>query len=118
MLCNAPQKDPVHLWIREWVLPDDPGLIGCIIVPQHLVNYMPAWTYTDAMVFVAPGMPGPNFIELLNTKIHLACNFCLDKTFHVIFRISKQQLNTSNKLYATIRNFVGYPFFIKEEISC
>ena len=31
---------------------------------------------------------------------------------------SKQQLNTSNKQYATNRNLIGNPVFIKEEISC
>ena len=51
-------------------------------------------------------------------KICLSWNFCLDKNW--IFRISKQQLNTSNKHYATNGNLVGTcnPVFIKEEISC
>ena len=34
----------------------------------------------------------------------------------MIFRISKQELNTSNKQYATNGNLVGNPVFIKEEI--
>ena len=34
------------------------------------------------------------------------------------FRISKQQLNTSNKQYATNGNLVGNPVLIKKEISC
>ena len=32
--------------------------------------------------------------------------------------MSKQQLNTSNKQYATNENLVGNPVFIKEETSC
>ena len=32
--------------------------------------------------------------------------------------VSKQQLNTSNRQYASNSNFVGNPVFIKEEISC
>ena len=35
--------------------------------------------------------------------------------FHMISRISKQQLKTSNKQYATNGNLVGNPVFIKEE---
>ena len=38
--------------------------------------------------------------------------------FLVIFRISKQQLNTSNKQHATNWNMVCNPVFIKEELSC
>ena len=40
------------------------------------------------------------------------------KNVHVIFRISKQQLNTSNKQYATNESLFGNPVFTKEEISC
>ena len=57
--------------------------------------------------------PGPNFICL-------AWNFPLDKNriTNQISRIIKQQLNTSNKQYATNGNLVSNPVFIKEEISC
>ena len=36
----------------------------------------------------------------------------------MIFRISKQQLNTDDKENATNGNSVGNPVLIKEEISC
>ena len=36
----------------------------------------------------------------------------------MVFGMSKHQLNTSNKQYATNGNLVGKPVFIKEEISC
>ena len=36
--------------------------------------------------------------------------------FNVIFRISKQQLDTSNKQYPTNGNLAGNPVFTKEEI--
>ena len=52
-----------------------------------------------------------NFLPMIKTG--------LPTKFHVTLRISKQQLNTSNKQYATNINLVGNPVFIKEElISC
>ena len=68
--------------------------------------------------------PGPNFIEMLSTKICLAWNFFLDKnriTNQIsmwFFRICKQQLSTSKTQYARNGNLVGNPVLIKEEISC
>ena len=50
--------------------------------------------------------------------------FCLDKnritnqTSTGFSGISKQQLNTCNKQYATNEKLVGNPVFIREEISC
>ena len=38
--------------------------------------------------------------------------------FRVIFRVSKQQLNTNNKQYAANGNLVGNPVYIKEEFPC
>ena len=68
--------------------------------------------------------PGPNFIKPVSTKICLAGNFFHDRkqnyqpNFHVIFRISQQLMNVSNKQYATDSNLVGNLVFIKKEISC
>ena len=48
--------------------------------------------------------PGPNFTELLSTQICSALSFCLDKkkynqpNLHMIFRISKQQLNSMQQM--------------------
>ena len=77
----------------------------------------------DTLACILIECPGPNFIELLSTQICLAWNFFLDKNritkqSHVIFRISKQQLNISNKKYATNGIFVCNPVFIKEDIAC
>ena len=52
-------------------------------------------------------------------KICLAWNFFLDRqvyrpNFHVIFRISKQKLRSSNKHYATNGHFGGNPVFMGE----
>ena len=63
-----------------------------------------------------PLQSGTNFIELLSTKICLACYFFLktgnQPNFHVIFRISKHHLNTStNKQYTTNGNSDGNPVF-------
>ena len=68
--------------------------------------------FTDSLFYLFVGTretpsenTWPNFKELLNTKMCLAWHFFLDKrqyyqpNFHLIFRISEQQLNTNNKQY-------------------
>ena len=69
--------------------------------------------------------PGPNFIKPVSKKkfaqheiSSLIKKQDYQQNFHVIFRISKQQLNTGIKQYATNGNLVGNPVFIKEEVSC
>ena len=67
---------------------------------------------------------GPNFIELLSTKICLAWNFALDKNrkANQISMWFSRQANNSwipvRKQHATNGNLVGNSFLIKEEISC
>ena len=67
--------------------------------------------------------PGPNFIELLSEEICSVGNDCLDENritnqISMWFSgfISKQQLITSNKQYATSEHLVGNPVLLKEEI--
>ena len=59
---------------------------------------------------------GPNFTELLSTQNLLSMVY--QPNFHVIFRISKQKLKTSNKHYVANGNLGGNPVFIGEETSC
>ena len=57
--------------------------------------------------------PGPNFIDKHINLLSMKC-FALIKTgYQPIFRISKQQLKTSNKQYITNGKLVGNPVFIK-----
>ena len=112
-------------WLRVF-LPGETWRIQCFVNRgqfecKHRSHHLLEWGWIPA---------GPNFIELLSTKICLAWHFCLDKkqdyqsNFHVIFRIRKHQVNSSNEqlmrqmeiwlviLFLSAKKFHAKQFFV------